>query len=180
MAADAARPTAPTGYRFLSPDESSFVEALVNVICPEDASTPSGVDCGLADYVDHQLACGLTPAQLFTTGVAAAQAASTKRHSKRFEDLALAEADVFLLDVASGELDEEEVSLAQWFNELVFPLLVQACIADPRCGGNQGRVFWKLISYPGLPALNSQNILTYRGKRVPAAPDPKSILEFSS
>jgi len=180
MAADAGRPTSPTVYRFLSSDESSFVEALVNVICPEDGSTPSGVDCGLADYLDRQLACGLTPAQLFTTGVAAAQAASTKRHSKRFEDLALAEADVFLLDVASGELDEEEVSLAQWFNELVFPLLVQACIADPRCGGNQGRVFWKLISYPGLPALNSQNILTYRGKRVPAAPDPKSILEFSS
>src|SRR5258706_15313595 len=91
-------PAAPfTGYQFFGPDEATFVEALVNVMCPADDLTPNGVDCGLATYIDRQLAGGfghgqgrymrgpwkrgkpqlglqipLTPAQFFRAGVAAA------------------------------------------------------------------------------------------------------------
>src|SRR5690348_9612044 len=45
----------PAGYASLSPDEATFVEAVVNVMCPADGLTPSGVDCGLATYIDRQL-----------------------------------------------------------------------------------------------------------------------------
>jgi gluconate 2-dehydrogenase gamma chain len=31
---------------------------MVNVMCPADALTPGGVDCGLAAYIDRQLAGG--------------------------------------------------------------------------------------------------------------------------
>jgi gluconate 2-dehydrogenase gamma chain len=180
------------------------VEALVNVMCPDDGLTPNGVDCGLAEYIDRQLAGGfgqgerlyrqppwrsgkpqfgyqlpLTPAQFFTTGLAAAQEACSKRYGKHFEELAPAEADAFLLDVAAGKLDDERLSVGQWFNELVYPLFTQACFADPLYGGNKNKVFWKLIGYPGLPAFNSQNIVTFRGKQFPAATEPKSILDFS-
>ena len=34
----------PAGYASLSPDEAAFVEAMVNVMCPADDLTPSGVD----------------------------------------------------------------------------------------------------------------------------------------
>src|SRR5262245_20222511 len=51
-----AAPAAPAGYTSLSGDEAAFVEAMVNVMCPADALTPSGVDCGLATYIDRQLA----------------------------------------------------------------------------------------------------------------------------
>jgi len=56
----AAAPAAavPAGYQSLSLDEAAFVEALVNVMCPADHLTPSGVDCGLATYMDRQLAGG--------------------------------------------------------------------------------------------------------------------------
>lgn len=203
-AEQAATPPPPTGYQCLSPDESAFVEAMVNVMCPADALTPNGVDCGLADYIDRQLAGGfghgerlyrqppwrsgkpqfgyqlpLTPEQFFKTGVASAQAQCAKRFNKRFEDLAPAEADAFLQDVAAAKFDDERLSLALWFNEFAYPLFTQACFADPLYGGNQGKVFWKLIGYPGLPAFNSQNIVTYRGKQFPAAAEPKSILDFS-
>jgi gluconate 2-dehydrogenase gamma chain len=195
---------APTGYQYLSPDESAFVEALVNVMCPDDGLTPNGVDCGLAEYIDRQLAGGfghgerlyrqppwrlgkpqlgyqlpLTPAQFFSTGVATTQSASVKNLSKRFEELASVEADAFLIDVAAGKFDDERLSVAHWFNDLVYPLFTQACFADPLYGGNRDKVFWKLIGYPGLPAFNSQNIVTYRGKPFPAAAQPKSILDFS-
>jgi hypothetical protein len=46
------------GYQSLAPDEAGFVETLVNVMWPADHLTPSGVDCGLAVYIDRQLAGG--------------------------------------------------------------------------------------------------------------------------
>jgi hypothetical protein len=51
-------PAPEAGYQSLGPDEVGFVEALVNVMCPADHLTPNGVDCGLAIYIDRQLAGG--------------------------------------------------------------------------------------------------------------------------
>jgi len=207
-AADSA-PAAPAqaalaGYQSFSADEGTFVEALVNVMCPADNLTPNGVDCGLADYIDRQLAGAfgrgdrlyrqgpwrsgkpqlgyqlpLTPEQFFKTGVATAQAACTARFNKRFEDLTPVDADAFLQEVAAGKIDDARVPLAQWFNELVYPLFTQACFADPMYGGNRGKVFWKLIGYPGLPAFHTRDMVEFRGKPFPGALDPKSIQDFS-
>src|SRR3954469_6787378 len=66
LPAAAAAETAPAqttgaparGYLSLSWDEAGFVEAMVNVMCPADGVTPSGVDCGLATFIDRQLAGG--------------------------------------------------------------------------------------------------------------------------
>jgi gluconate 2-dehydrogenase gamma chain len=52
------QPTLPAGYESLGPTEVAFVEAIVNVMCPADALTPNGVDCGLALFIDRQLAAG--------------------------------------------------------------------------------------------------------------------------
>jgi hypothetical protein len=109
LAADAV--AAPTGsrradalprdadaYHTLAPDEAAFVEALVDVMCPADELTPSGVDCGLALGIDRLLASAwgrgegrylrgpfrqgkpqhgwqspLTPEQLCKAGIAAAR-----------------------------------------------------------------------------------------------------------
>jgi gluconate 2-dehydrogenase gamma chain len=196
--------TPPAGYQSLSLDEAAFVEALVNVMCPADHLTPNGVDCGLAVFMDRQLAGGfgqgerlythgpwkkgkpqfgyqlpLTPEQFFKVGVAAANAACRKQSGKSFDALARAEADAFLAQLASGKVTDERVPLASWFNELVYPLFEQACYADPIYGGNNGKVFWRMIGYPGLPATHQRDIVAYRGKPYPGANDPKSIADFS-
>ncbi|SRR6266404_124244 len=207
-AADAT-PAAPAqpglvGYQSFGPDEAAFVETLVNIMCPADSLTPNGVDCGLATYMDRQLAgdfgrgdrlyrsgpwhrgkpqlgyqLPLTPEQFFKTGVAAAKAACTTKLGKGFDELSEAEANAFLTDVAGGKYDDPRVPLAEWFNELVYPLFTQACFADPLYGGNRGKAFWKLIGYPGLPAFHTKNIVEFRGKPFPGAADPKSIQDFS-
>ncbi len=179
-AADAT-PAAPAqpglvGYQSFGPDEAAFVETLVNIMCPADSLTPNGVDCGLATY-GYQLP--LTPEQFFKTGVAAAKAACTTKLGKGFDELSEAEANAFLTDVAGGKYDDPRVPLAEWFNELVYPLFTQACFADPLYGGNRGKAFWKLIGYPGLPAFHTKNIVEFRGKPFPGAADPKSIQDFS-
>jgi gluconate 2-dehydrogenase gamma chain len=184
--------------------EAAFVEALVNVMCPADALTPNGTDCGLAIYIDRQLAgdfgkggrlyqhgpwlpgkpqqgyqLPLKPAEFFKVGIAEARDASQTRFGKPFENLAPADADAFLADLAANKVTGSRVSLADWFSQLVYPLFQQACFADPVYGGNRNKVFWKMVGYPGLPAFHRQNMVQFRGKPFPGARDPKSILDFS-
>lgn len=191
-------------YVSFSPDEAAFVEALVVVLCPADNLTPNGVDCGLALYMDRWLASGfaqgarhylqgpwrtgkpehgyqlpMTPGQLFRAGLAAADRQCLSLLGQGFDALPASQADAFLRRLADGQVGEPEISLADWFNELIYPLFIQACFADPIYGGNRGKVFWKLIGYPGLPAVHVQDIKDFRGKPYPSANNPKSIADFS-
>jgi gluconate 2-dehydrogenase gamma chain len=177
---------------------------MVNVMCPADHLTPTGVDCGLATYIDRQLAGGfgqgerlymrgpwrkgkpqlgyqlpLTPEQFFKAGIAAANAACKARFNKPFFALSAADADAFLKDIASGKVSDPRVPLGLWFNDLVYPLFTQACFADPIYGGNRDKAFWKMIGYPGLPATHRRDMVEYRGKPFPGAKTPKSIADFS-
>lgn len=204
VSAQAPTPAEPPGYLFLSPDEAGFVEAFVNVMCPADHLTPNGVDCGLATFIDRQLAGGygqgenlymqgpwkagkpqfgyqlpLTPARFFRAGIAAANAACRTRFGKDFETLAPDDADLFLRDLAAGKVADPRVPLGDWFNELAYPLFVQACFADPIYGGNNGKVFWRMVGYPGLPAIHARDMVEFRGKPFPPAKSPKSIADFS-
>lgn len=194
---------APASYLSLSPAEAAFTEAMVDIMCPADALTPRGTECGVAAFIDRQLAGAfghgdrlylrgpwrtgrpehgyqlpLTPEQFFKAGVAAAQEACRQAHGRRFEELSAAEADAFLHRVAAGELAAERIPLGEWFNDLVYPLFVQGCYADPVYGGNRDKVFWRMIGYPGLPALNGVNMVKYRGKPYPHSAVPGAIEDF--
>jgi gluconate 2-dehydrogenase gamma chain len=193
-----------SAYLCFGPDEAALMETLVDTMCPADGLTPSGTDCGLARFIDRQLAGGygkgeklymrgpwrqgkpqqgyqlpLTPEQFFKVGLAATDAAYRTKHGKSFGELQPPEADAFLHDIAGGKVTDAQIPLASWFNELVYPLFVQACFADPIYGGNVGKVFWKLVGYPGLPATHAQDMIEFRGKLYPGAKDPKSIADFS-
>jgi gluconate 2-dehydrogenase gamma chain len=197
-------PPPPAGYTFFSQEEAAFVETMVNVLCPADEFTPNGVDCGLAAFFDRQLSgelgsgarhymhgpwpagkpqhgyqSPLTPGQLFKAGIASAAEACVSALGKPFDQLAPAEADAFLSELAIGLVQDPRLALASWFNEMVLPIFNQACFADPLYGGNGGKVFWRLIGYPGLPATNTINVVRYRGKPYPGSKEPKSIADFS-
>ena len=191
-------------YLCFGPEEAAFVEALVTVLCPADEYTPGGVDCGLAQFMDRQLAGGfgkgerlylrgpwrsgrpedgyqlpLTPEKFFKVGLTAANRACVQKHGRDFAALSATDADAFLRDLVDGRLPQAEVPLAEWFNELVYPLFTQACFSDPMYGGNRDKVFWRMVGYPGLPAVNGVNMVKYRGKPFPGSRTPKSIEDFS-
>jgi gluconate 2-dehydrogenase gamma chain len=197
-------PAPAAGYLSLSPSEAAFVEAMVNVMCPADEFTPNGVDCGLAVFIDRQLAgdfgrgarhymhgpwqagkpqqgyqLPLTIEQFFKAGLQTADAACRQSLGKSFDQLAPADADDFLKRIAAGKVTDPRVPMPMWLNEVVLPLFNQACYADPIYGGNGGKVFWKMVGYPGLPATHTVNVVQYRGKPFPGAADPKSIADFS-
>lgn len=192
------------GYQSLGPEEVGSVEALVNVMCPADRLTPNGVDCGLAVYIDRQLAGGfgkgerlymrgpwrtgkpqhgyqlpLTPEQFFKAGLVAANEAAGRRYGRGFSELKPDEADAFLHDLAAGRIADASLPIEAWFNELVYPLFVQACFADPIYGGNIDKVFWRMIGYPGLPAVHGEDMMQFRGRPYPGAQDAKAIGDFS-
>jgi len=192
------------GYICLGPREAAFVEALVNTMCPADPFTPAGVECGLAVYIDRQLAgdygrgarrymngpwqqgkpemgyqLPMTPQRFFFAGIEVVDAACQHQHGKTFDALTPQEAEAVLQAVSTGTLPHGDFPLLAWFDEVVYPLFVQACFADPIYGGNAGKVFWKLIGYPGLPATHAIDVIQYRGKPFPGANDPKSIADFS-
>jgi gluconate 2-dehydrogenase gamma chain len=196
--------TAPAPFQSLSPDEASFVETLVNVMCPADEYSPNGVDCGLATYIDRQLAgpygkgagryqrgpfrsgkpelgfqLPLTPEEFCKAGIAAANAACIRDRGKSFAQLTPVEADAFIKTLLTDHVKNDGISLAQWFNELVYPLFIEACFADPMYGGNRNAVFWRMIGYPGLPATHTLDMTRYRGKSYPGAKNPKSIADFT-
>jgi gluconate 2-dehydrogenase gamma chain len=202
--APATSPGSPNAYLAFSPDEAAFVEALVDVMCPQDELTPRGVECGLAIFIDRQIAGAfgkgerlylrgpwrsgrpedgyqlpLTPEQYFKSGLRAADEACRRRHGRRFAELSGTEADSFLTELAEGRVTDAPLPLADWFNDLVYPLFTQACFADPMYGGNHDKVFWKMLGYPGLPAVNGLNMVKYRGKPFPGSRAPKSIEDFS-
>ena len=98
----------PAGYQSFSPDEAAFVEAMVNIMCPPDHLTPNGTDCGLATYIDRQLAGGYGKGELFymrdpwkqgksqqflKAGIAAADEAAREKFGKGFVALAVETAD---------------------------------------------------------------------------------------
>jgi cytochrome c len=64
-----------------------------------------------------------------------------------------ARADGLLQDISSATASPGALPLSQWFNELVYPLFVQACFADPAYGENRNKVSWKAIGFPGSPGL---------------------------
>lgn len=209
VAAAQAAPAAPAakpliGYVSFSQDEAAFVETMVDMMCPADAYTPGGVDCGLPIYIDRQLAgdfgrgakrysqgpwvqgkpqqgyqLPLTPEQYFKAGIAAANAACMARHGKPFDQVTPAQASAFLDDLGASKIVAATPPLGPWFNELVYPLFTQACFADPIYGGNVGKVFWKMVGYPGLPATHTIDMVQFRGKPYPGSKDPKSIADFS-
>ena len=192
------------GYTCFSPIEAAFVEQMVNVMCPADTYTPNGVDCGLAIYIDRQLGGGfgkgagrytrgpwqpgrpelgdqspMTPEQSFKAGIAAANLLCVAKYGSAFDQIKSTDAEAFLQELAAGQASGSDLSLALWFDQLVYPLFEQACFADPIYGGNVDKIFWKMIGYPGLPATHATHMIQYRGKPFPGSSDPKSIADFS-
>ncbi len=195
---------AARSFHSLGPEEAAFIEALVNIMCPADQFTPNGVDCGLAIYIDRQLAgpygqgdgryqsgpfkqgkpelglqLPLTPEQFCKAGIAAVNLACKRDNGATFDQLAPAAAQAVLEKIEDGRMTDPRLPLASWFNDIIYALFIEACFADPMYGGNRDAVFWKMIGYPGLPATHTIDMVRYRGKPYPGAQNPKSIGDFS-
>ena len=71
---------------------------------------------------------------------------------------------------------EGSVSAQEFFN-LLLATTMQGFFGDPIYGGNRDKAAWKMIGFPGVIAIYSEHIKTYRNKKYDV--EPKSILDLS-
>ena len=201
----AAPAAAPAGeveaYVTLTATEAAFIAAAADTMVPADELSPSGSQCGIVVFADRQLASAwgggakmyrsgpfrkakpeygyqlpLTPRDYFSAGIAAANGYCRKAHGKEFDRLAVGERETVLKDMESGKADFGDL-IAKDFFEALLGLVMEGFFSDPVYGGNKNKVSWKMLGYPGLPALYANLMDEYRGKRYVA--EPKSIADFS-
>ena len=199
----AAPPPAPAAEPLLAltATEAAFLAAAADTLIPADELTPAGSECGVAAFIDRQLAgswgsggrfyrngpfipgkpeqgyqLSLTPLEFFRTGIAAANAWTRKAYGKDFDRLSPAEREAALKTMEAGKAEFPDLDGKLFFEQLL-QISMEGFFADPMYGGNRDKVSWKMLGYPGLPALYADKVEAYRGKKVALA--PQSIADFS-
>jgi gluconate 2-dehydrogenase gamma chain len=198
--ANSAAPAA--GYSFLNPEEAAFVEALVDHMIPADEHTPKGTTVGVNIYIDRALAGGwgkgdklymqgpwapgvpeqgyqlpLLPAELYRNGIADTNQYCVKTHGKPFDQLTAPQREDVLKNLDSGKVVFASGLSSRVFFAIVYQTVMEGLFADPIYGGNKDKVGWKMIGFPGVIQVNSQNISKYKNKKFLV--DPTSIADMS-
>ena len=185
----------------LTATEHAFFAAAADTMIPADELSPSGSDCGVATFIDRQLAGSygagarlyrdgpfvkakpefgyqlpLNPREFVRAGIAAANDWSRKTDGKDFDRLAEADRVAALKAMEGGTAELAGVS-SRGFFEALLQITMEGYFADPIYGGNRNMASWKMVGYPGLPATYREDIKKYFGKKYDKP--PHSIVDFS-
>jgi gluconate 2-dehydrogenase gamma chain len=168
---------------------------------PADDLSPSGSACGVTIFIDRQLAGAwgggakmyrsgpfkkgkpeqgyqlpLTPREFFAAGVVATNEWTRRAYGKDFDRLAPKDREAALKELEAGKATLGDFNGRQFFGALL-QITMEGFFADPIYGGNRNKAGWKMVGYPGLPAIYSTLIDEYRNKRYQV--EPQSIADFS-
>jgi gluconate 2-dehydrogenase gamma chain len=185
----------------LTATEYAFIAAAVDTIIPADELSPSGSDCGVAAFIDRQLAgaygmgarlyrqgpfpkakpelgyqLALNPREFFRAGIESADAWTQKIYGKEFDRLSEKDREAALKAMEDDKAPFPGFSSKMFFDALL-QITMEGFFADPMYGGNRDMAGWKMVGYPGLPATYREEIKTYFGKKYDKP--PRSIADFS-
>jgi gluconate 2-dehydrogenase gamma chain len=185
----------------LTATEHAFFVAAADTIIPPDQLSPSGSDCGVANFIDRQLAgaygtgarlyrqgpfpkgkpeqgyqLSLNPREFFRAGVASANEFTRKAYGKDFDRLNEEQRIAALKAMEAGKAEFTGFGSAMFFSALL-QITMEGFFADPIYGGNRDMASWKMVGYPGLPATYRHDIRKYLGKIYDKP--PRSIADFS-
>ena len=197
----AAAPPVDEPLLTLTATEHAFFAAAADTIIPADQLSPSGSDCGVANFIDRQLAgaygtgarlyrqgpfpkgkpeqgyqLSLNPREFFRAGVASANEFTRKAYGKDFDRLNEEQRISALKAMEAGKAEFTGFGSAMFFNALL-QITMEGFFADPIYGGNRDMASWKMVGYPGLPATYRHDIRKYMGKTYDKP--PRSIADFS-
>jgi len=181
-------------YVFFTAGEARFIEAAVARLIPADELGPGALEADVSYYIDQQLAgdygagarfynegpfgattpfqgyqLPLSPRQLYRAGIAATDRYCQETYGKPFASLNSAQQDEVLhgLEAMAGDKDLQEVPGATFFAYLLGDTK-DGFFSDPAYGGNRDMIGWKLIGFPGVPAMYKQTI----GQNTPYTVEP--------
>jgi gluconate 2-dehydrogenase gamma chain len=185
----------------LTATEHAFVVAAVDTIIPADELSPSGSACGVATFIDRQLAgaygmgarlyrqgpfpkakpelgyqLSLNPREFFRAGIESANAWTRKSYGKDFDRLSETDREAALKAMEDNKAPFPGFSSRMFFDALL-QITMEGFFSDPIYGGNRDMAGWKMVGYPGLPATYREDIKTYFGKKYDKP--PRSIADFT-
>ena len=189
----------PETYAYLTAPEVSFLEAALARLIPEDELGPGAKEAGVAVFIDRQLAgefgvmareyrsgpwpegtpqqgyqSRLTPREVYRAAIAETDERCLGLYGKRFAALEASQQE----DVLKA-LDEGTLSLTSAPPRTFFALLWQntqeGFFADPIHGGNRDKVGWRLVGFPGVAAVYTEQIEKHG---VPYRVEPVSIADL--
>lgn len=185
----------------LTATEAAFLTAAVDALIPADELSSSGSDCGVVVFIDRQLAgaygsgarlyrggpflkgkpehgyqLALTPREFFAAGIRTANDWSRKTYGKEFDRLGPDDRVAALKAMEAGKAEFADLPAKQFF-EALLDIAMEGFFADPIYGGNRGKASWKMVGFPGLPALYADKIEAWRDKHFDEP--PQSIGDFS-
>jgi len=188
-------------YTFLLPDEADFVEAAVDVFIPKDDVGPGGVEAGVVYYIDQYLAGAfgagsgtnlqgpfspgtatqgyqlpLTPQQIYRIAIREVDAHCRAEFAgKAFHALSRDEKDGVLKRLQQGAIPLPTVP-AQTFLLALYNNTMEGYFADPAYGGNRDKAVWRMLGFPGVGYVYTEDIRAYRGRRQQL--EPQSLADF--
>jgi gluconate 2-dehydrogenase gamma chain len=181
------------GYLFFTPAEASFVEAAVSRLIPKDDLGPGALECGVAVFIDRQLAGPYgqgdhfylkgpspngdatqgwqmpKPADVYRTAIAAVNRHTNDAHGGDFARLTADRQDAILKSLESGDARLKGGIDAKAFFTLLLQNTMEGFFADPLYGGNRDMAGWKLIGFPGA-RYNNKPYATQHGQAYPLPP----------
>ena len=189
-------PAAAPTYRptYFTASEWAFVNSAVDRIIPAGGVGPGGVEAGVAEFIDRQLELPYghgayfymrgpflsdlpaslgyqlrhTPRELYRSGIAAADAVTSSRWNKTFDQLPIA-GQVEMLKMMENGIDEPSGLLLSYFFTQLIENAKEGYFADPLYGGNRSMGGWTLIGFPGARA-DFTDWLDQAGKPYPYGP----------
>lgn len=185
----------------LTATEHAFIVAAVDTLIPADELSPSGSACGVATFIDRQLAgaygmgarlyrqgpfpkakpelgyqLSLNPREFFRAGIESANAWTRKTYGKDFDRLSETDREAALKAMEGDKAPFPGFSSRMFFDALL-QITMEGFFSDPIYGGNRDMAGWKMVGYPGLPATYREDIKTYFGKKYDKP--PRSIADFA-
>lgn len=151
-----------SSWRFLTGQESTLLDALVEQIIPTD-DWPGGCDAGVTNFIDKQLVGPYTRYQeAYRKGLHAIQETCKTKFQKQFENLSWEEQTQFLKKMEAGKMEGKawEKGFDREFFGLIRSHAMQGFYGSPRHGGNKNNVSYKMmkLDYPVIIGQNRYKI----------------------
>ncbi|HEY5237185.1 MAG TPA: gluconate 2-dehydrogenase subunit 3 family protein [Rhizomicrobium sp.] len=181
------------GYLFFTPTEALFVETAVSRLIPKDELGPGALECGVAVFIDRQLAGPYgqgdhfylkgpspsgeatqgwqmpKPADVYRSAIMEVNRYANDAHEGDFARLAAERQDEILKSLESGGAKLKGGIDSKAFFTLLLQNTMEGFFADPLYGGNRDMAGWKLIGFPGA-RYNNKPFVTQHGQAYPLPP----------
>jgi gluconate 2-dehydrogenase gamma chain len=163
-------------YLYLTPPEVRFLDAAVSCLIPADDLGPGAWEAGVTAFIDGQLAgewgaharnyrqgpwkegtpqqgyqSPLAPREVYRDAIRDIDDRCRQHYGGPFHALERARQEDVLHSLEEGTLATESASSSLFF-ELLLRNTKEGFFSDPIYDGNQGKIGWRLIGFPGIPS----------------------------